>query len=395
VIFALSHWTGALRHMAVLLSLRLLPFAVWSLIGRSASLCSKVLIATGYAALPVLACRLGAAWSVLFIGVGVAYYGALCLGANRLSALMATGQVTRGAALVLVFVAFLLAPGVVLPGTAILTFLVIGWELALSAYSYCVETSRPGAKPAPMSECLFFLIVNPTLVYSARGDRLDAHGTNVGFMRAAAGAALMFLNVAIALPLADYLRAASESSVTRAVAAMWLGYGVVRFLSFYAGHSGLASIHIGLMSQLGWRVPERYCYPLAAESPVDFWRRWNTYVRVWLEAYVFLPIARRVARRTRRRAGQVAAAIATLVISGLIHDAYVFAGRQAFAGLRMTRLFLGASLLLAVWRLAATLGQAIRVRFGRKVPRSLDVAGTLISRFAFVGALVGAAIVWG
>jgi MBOAT, membrane-bound O-acyltransferase family len=388
------HWLSALRHMAILLSLRLLPFTVWSLIVRPSSFGGKACIAAGYAVFPLIACYLGAGSSVLLVGVGAAYYLALCFGASGLSARMATGQVTKGAAIVLVFLAFLLAPGIALPGEAIATFLVVGWELALSTYSYCVETSRPGVAPAPMSECLFFLLVNPTLVYTSRGAPLETRVGHLGFVRAVVGAALMFVNVSVVWSVADYLHTAGESP-TRVAIVAWSAYGIVRFLSVYAAHSGLASIHIGLMHQLGWRVPERYDHPLAAASPTDFWRRWNTYVRTWLEAYVFLPIARSVARRTRRRAGQAAAAMATLVVSGLIHDAYVFAGRQTTAGLRMTRLFLGACAVLMVWYLAANLVRAVRARLGEKQTQSFDLATAVLSRFSLAVTLVGAAIVWG
>jgi hypothetical protein len=391
----IQHGLGALRHMTLVLSLRLLPFAVWGVAGRPTGLGTKLLVAIGWAALPVVACWLGAASSVVIIGAGATYYLVLCLGVNWLRARMATGQITRGAALVLIFGAFLLAPGVLLPGSAIALFMVIGWELALSTYSYCVETSRPGATSGSTSECLFFILVNPTLFYGARGAPLEARGANRGLLRATAGAALMFVNVAVAWPLAEYLHEIGASPTTRAAVAVWLAYGVVRFLSLYAAHSGLASIHIGLMNQLGWRVPERYCYPLAATSPMDFWRRWNTYVRLWLEAYVFLPIARGVARKNRGRAGQAAAAMTTLLVSGLIHDAYVFAGRQTFAGFQMTQIFLGASLLLVVWRLAAAVGRMFRERFEPRALTWFDLATTLISRVALAAALVGAAIEWG
>lgn len=389
------HWAGALRHIAVLLSLRLLPFAVWGTVRASAGVATKVLIAAGYAAFAVLGCYLGASSSVLFVGLGAAYYWGLCLGANRLSALMAEGAVTRGAAIVLVFVVFLLAPGVALPGRAAATFLVVGWDLALSAYSYCVETSRPAAVRPPMSECLFFLLVNPTLVYAARGAPLKTPAGHDGLLRAFAGAALVVANVSVIWPLADHLHMSIGTATSRAVAVTGALYGIVRLVSIYAAHSGLASIQIGLMRQLGWQVPERYCYPLAATSPVDFWRRWNTYVRTWLEVYVFLPIARKAARRSTGWWGQAAAAMMTLFISGLIHDAYVFAGRQTTGAFRTTQLFLAASALLALWRLTANLGRALRRRLGGRQVRWLDAASTVLSRCGVATALVSAALVWG
>jgi hypothetical protein len=394
--FVLSQTLGALRHVGVLFSLRLLPFAIWAIFGRSATWRSKVLAAVAYSAFPALAWHLGAAPAIRLVAIGAAYYFAVCLlGANRLSAVMATGQVTRGAALVLVFVVFLLVPGVAFAGPAVPSFLIFGWELALSAYSYCVETSRPGAVPAPTSESLFFLLVNPTLVYTARGTPLATPVGTRGLLRAGAGVALMFANAAVVWALADYVHGACRSAAGVAALALWPTYGIIRFLSLYASHSGLASVHIGLMRQLAWRVPERYDYPLLSTGPMDFWRRWNTYVRTWLEVYVFFPIARSMARRTQRRAGQVVAAMATLVLSGLIHDAYSFAALQSTDGLRMTKLFVAACALLVIWGLAAGIGKTLRRRLGDERATWFAAAQTLLSRCALATALVGAAITWG
>ena len=380
--------------MSVLLSLRLLPFVAWSVFGRSATFSGKVLIAVGYVVCPAFACYLGAASSVLLVAIGAIYYLLLCLGANHLSALMASGRVTRGAAFILLFVVFLLAPGVLLPGLAIGAFLAVGWELVLRTFSYSVETSRAGATRASRSDCLFFLLVNPTLVYTARGVALTSPDSRGGLPRAGAGALLLFANMLLLTPFADGVRAASRSGA-REVVSIAVFFGIVRFFSIYAAHSGLASLNIGLMRHLGWRVPERYCYPLVAVSPVDFWRRWNTYVRTWLEAYVFFPLARHVVRRRKGRAGQAAAAIVTLVASGLLHDSYVFAGRQTDAGFRMTRLFLAAAMLLVVWHLLAILARPLRRQFAGRSGRSFDMAGALLSRLSLGSSIVCAAILWG
>jgi hypothetical protein len=392
--FGALPWNGALPHMSVLLSLRLLPFAVWTVFGRSATFGGRVLIAVGYAACPALACYLGAAPSVLLVAIVATYYSLLCLGANHLSALMASSRVTRGAAFILLFVVFLLAPGMVLPGMVIGAILPVGWDLVLCTFSYSVETSRPGATRASRSDCLFFLLVNPTLVYTARGVPLTGPDSRGGLPRASAGALLLFVNMLLLTPFADGVRAASRAGA-REVISIAVVFGVVRFLSIYAAHSGLASLQIGLMRLIGWRVPERYCYPLLAVSPMDFWRRWNTYVRVWLEAYVFFPLARHVVRRKKGRAGSAAAAIVTLVVSGLLHDSYVFAGHQTVAGFRMTRLFLSAAMLLLAWHLLAILARTLRNRFAGPSGRTFDVASALLSRLALGSSIVCAAILWG
>jgi hypothetical protein len=395
----MSHWApqllGALRHMAVLLSLRILPFAVYGmltgpLVGRRLSWAAACLAA------PTFACGLGGARPIAVMACGCAYYIAISLAINWLSHLLAAGHITRGALVVLLVWFCLLLPGAVLPGLSIALYLVVGMELALSAYSYCIETSRPGSATAPLRDALFFLLVNPTLVYSASGafTGITSRRAN-GLWRAAAGVAVMFLGAACLGPLATHCHNIAEKGGPHADLGIALvASGVARFLTSYAAHSGLASIQIGLMRHAGWTVPERYRYPLLSISPMDFWRRWNTYRRTWLEAYVFLPLARRLARSTHRRSAQVIAAVATLLASGLTHDLYTFAGRQSVT-LRMSELFLAAGALLVVWRCAAFLWEAT---WARKEVCSSDrtsLAVRSLSRVALGAVVVKAAIVWG
>ncbi len=387
-----------LSHMAVLLSMRLLPFAVYRVVMPSTPLPRKLVAAVGYLAFPLLAYHLGAGSTLLYLAAGLGYYAIVSFGVNRLSAWMAAKRLTRGAALFLIFFVFLLLPGVAAPNVALTTFLVVGCELGLSAYSYCVETSRPGTARASMRECLFFLFVNPTVVYIDRGAPVASGGPRRGLMRVIGGATIMFLNVAMLRPLAAALQHREGSSwlSTHAGQTAVLFYGIVRLLTLYAAHSGLASIQIGMMRQIGWTVPERYRYPLFAKSPIEFWRRWNTYVRVWLEVYVFLPIAKQVARRNLGRSGQVAAGVATLVASGVLHGAVIFAGRQNLSDLTVdAEFFLAAGVLLAGWRLGGLLGSAIRARLDARMFRSFDFFIRLSGRLSLAGAIVAAAASWG
>jgi hypothetical protein len=391
-----SHLLGVSRQMAVLLSLRVLPFAVHGVLTATAAGRRLAWIAA-YLVAPTCAWMLGGAWSIVVIACGCAYYLVIGLGINRLSRLLADGYLTRGALAVVLLWLCLLMPGLVLPGLAIDLYLVVGMELALSAYSYCVETSRPGSSPARLRGALFFLLVNPTLVYSASGAFTGTTARSSGLRRTAAGVALMFSSMLCLRPVSLYLHsaAAAETMSARALAVL-VACGVARFLVAYAAHSGLASCQIGLTRHAGWTVPERYDHPLRAASPTDFWRRWNTYRRTWLEAYVFLPLARRLARPTRRRSAQVIAAVATLLASGLIHDAYAFAGRQRVT-FRMSELFLAAAALLVLWRCAAFLREAVGARRGSVVRASEPASFAMqsLSRAMLAAAVVKAAIVWG
>lgn len=393
----LPYLLAALRHTAVLLTMRVLPVATYVVLAKGSGIYRRFVWGVGYLGFPILAYCLGAGRSIGWQALGLGYYLLVGLGTNRLRRWLADGHLTRGGALMTISFAYLVLPGVLLPGVSLSTFLVVGCELALSSYSYCVETCRRGAATPPLAGCLFFLFVNPTVVYTVRGAPIPGPYGVAGWWRAAAGIAIMFVNVALLRPIAHELRTGGALGVALGGPApvRLLVYGVVTFLTIYAAHSGLASIQIGLMRQVGWSVPERYRYPLRSTSPVDFWRRWNTYVRMWLEAYVFLPIARQVSRQTKRSSGQVAAAAVTLVASGALHGAVTFSGRQNLADLKgESEFFLAAGALLIVWRATSAACKAIRARLQPMQARRFDAIAQVSARLSVASALVAATIAW-
>jgi D-alanyl-lipoteichoic acid acyltransferase DltB (MBOAT superfamily) len=137
----------------------------------------------------------------------------------------------------------------------------------------------------------------------------------------------------------------------------FMAYCFANALLFYLGHSGLASVQIGLMHLCGWRVPERYNRPFLATSPADFWRRWNVYVTNWARRYVFRPLAfwlggRRVGLSQRKAI--VVAVVLTFGIVGalhvLSHQAAAFAGETGqIAPSQVMLAFLGFGLLFVIW----------------------------------------------
>src|SRR5262249_49206419 len=126
-------------------------------------------------------------------------------------------------------------------------------------------------------------------------------------------------------------------------------------------HSGLASLQIGYMRCIGYRVPERYRLPFLATSPQDFWRRWNTWIGRWGYRYVFFPTCRGLARSSIGRNSLAVAAIATFVVIGLLHDLGIYALRgiamHAPPSLRMTFVFGVAGLAFAAFGLLARLAR--------------------------------------
>jgi hypothetical protein len=381
--------------MTAFLSMRLLPYFLYAILARVRRLRTRLCLSVAYLAILSLACTLGASTALLLLGLWCVYYLLAGFGTNTLRRFLATRRLTGGAVFVISVFVFVLLPDVALPGTAGPAVLAIGCELALKAHSYVVETSRPRARTTSLTDTLFFLFVDPTLLYTVRGRPTTIDAGLAGWARAGAGVVLLFLTYTFLWPVGGYLRASALPPFLGSSLGLML-YGVVRLLGTYAAHSSVASIDIGLMRELGWIVPERYRFPLLATSPMDFWRRWNIYVRMWLEAYIFLPLARRVALKTRSRAGAVIAVLATLAVSALIHDVFAFAAHRRMIDLRRpTAFFVAAILFVTVWAGAISVGEGIRPRIPLKPSAQLDRAVRLFGWLSVTGALVGAAMAWG
>lgn len=230
---------------------------------------------------------------------------------------------------------FLVLPGMLLPGASKAAALVLGWDLMLRAHSYCVDSSK-GAEQ-PLGDTLFFLLVNPVIVYNQRArwnGRVGLHWE--GIRRIAWGIVVLTalpaaLSVVIArLPVSFLARPVGKATAVPVV-------GLAQLLVLYCQQSGLADVHIGAMRQLGYVLPERFHRPLVAHTPADFWRRWNVYVGAWAFQYVFWPLSLKSARvrgSKSRLAARAAAVVVTFAALGLLHDAYVLVGisRVTFRG---------------------------------------------------------------
>src|SRR5262249_9207892 len=129
-------------------------------------------------------------------------------------------------------------------------------------------------------------------------------------------------------------------------------HGLLRVAAEYSLQSGLASVQLGMLRQFGYQIPERFRYPLMAQDPLDFWRRWNMYVGSWIRRYVFLPMALRLRRGTHLPAGlaKAAAFLAAFVVIGFLHDAFVYTSSFQ-PSLRGAYWFVGAGLSVIAWRI--------------------------------------------
>jgi hypothetical protein len=249
--------------------------------------------------------------------------------------------------------------------------LVLGWDLMLSAYSYCVETSKASNDP-PLGACWFFLLVNPALVYTQRGRQVGEPAIHTrSLARCGAGMLSLFAATAFLLPMHTLLKksAWTSSSGPRQIATL-LGVGAVRFLIEYWRQSGLANVQIGMLRQLGYELPERFVLPILARDLADFWRRWNTYVGQWLLRYVFVPCSLRIGREWGLgTAAKGLGIIVTFLATGLLHDVNAYAHRPVIEA-QSTALFALNGIAILLWLAGRSVLQWVRRRTG-----SLEVSG--------------------
>jgi hypothetical protein len=379
----------ALRHVLFILAFRSLPFAAYVGLSRSVPVLARGGVAVAY--LCIAGCAQWLGQSLLLIAAGSGYYLLLACLVPRCTLALRTRRVTPGGLFVSFAVVYLVLPGIFAPGMAQATFLVLGWDLLMSSYSYCIDVAAMSRAPQ-LRDCLFFLMVNPTVNYSNSGHRVGTPSIGIrSASRVLLGASTMFLSSAFLRPAC---RAIAEHQLVTAWIANGVAYtalfGGIRLLAEYAAHSGLASIQIGFMGLIGYRVPERYQFPLLADSPLDFWRRWNTYVGSWLNKYAFIPLARRL----QRSAGPWAKAVAlmvTFLVSGLLHDGYTYTSSFVIST-RHQELFIVSALTVLLW-----LGAARLLRRG--VPpspaRARSALSAVASRLAVLTTLVLTAAMWG
>lgn len=303
---------------------RLVPFVVYAFLAHRRIGLTRV-FGVVVALLPcALAARgslvglaMNAAWTLSYFGV------AACL-SHAAREPLASGKLGRATLFAAGFVIYLVVPALIAPPVLKAAAVVFGWELTLSAFSYSVESAR---QASTLGDALFFLLVNPVLVYPERGRPIvDGAGVWRGLGRIAVGLGAIASNYAMLVLLTMLVE---RGALSREPDLLRAG-GAVRVSAYYAGqclglyfiHSGVASVQIGGMSILGWRIPERYDYPFLACSPAEFWRRWNTYIGSWVRRYLFFPMVTHLRRRTGL--GRAFATAVSVLIAfgtmGFLHD---------------------------------------------------------------------------
>ncbi len=368
------------RHVAIVAVFRALPFLCAGLLVRTISTKGRVACALLLVAAVVAAVVGGKGLLLFWVVTGYAYF---CLCGCVVFDLPAR-KLNQAILLLLLLAMLVIAPGIGFPQGAKAAFFVIGWEVLLSGYSYVTDVRRLRLRPR-LRDCLFFLLVNPVLVYSTHGQS-QAQGVRIrgATSRVVQGATLLALatamgNVGMTSP--------GNSGYALGVATQVAAWVVVE----YGAHSGLASLRIGFAGQIGLRVPECYRYPLLASSPLEFWRRWNIYFAEWLTRYVLDPAARHVARAGFRHASMIALVI-TFVFSGLLHDTYGFFEQGLWRG-RFLPFFALGGLVVVLWG-AAHKALALLARPASRRGASLRILGAVVCHAGVVLLLTATAVFW-
>jgi hypothetical protein len=346
-VLGMKSWLDVLSWTLAVVLLRSLPAALWLSFGTQHAARRRVaaLAALALACALVALVRPAHLAELPYLCGGLLYFAVLSLGVHWLGAQAGLLRLTKPALFLACALAFVLVPALAVRSAQGMVLRMFGFEIMLSAYSYLADVYETGQKPT-RAQALFFLLVNPTLVFTDRGRPLPAvEGVRPGTSRVLLGA----LSVAAGLFAARSY--ALLEGVFNAGGALLLAVQIVcTYFATYWTHAGVASVQIGWMRLLGWQVPERYDYPFLATHPLDYWRRWNMYFGGWLRRYVFGPAALTLRRRHRgafQGPLQAAALVATFAFSGLLHDYARYASTLYFPiGATLAFASLGAAIVL-------------------------------------------------
>jgi alginate O-acetyltransferase complex protein AlgI len=183
------------------------------------------------------------------------------------------------------------APEINLPlGISFFTFHII---------SYLVDVYR-GILPPQASLAAFALyivnfpqlIAGPIIRYRQMAGQLGARvvafgDIEYGVLRFTTGLAKKLLLADPIGEIADAVFGIPAADLTTGAA--WLGVACYT-LQIYFDFSGYSDMAIGLARMFGFRFPENFNYPYAANSIQDFWRRWHMTLSAWFRDYVYLPL---------------------------------------------------------------------------------------------------------
>jgi alginate O-acetyltransferase complex protein AlgI len=167
------------------------------------------------------------------------------------------------------------------------------------AISYVVDVYRgeATAQKSPVHAALYLLlfpqlIAGPIIRYKNIADQLARRIVSLpdfayGVRRFVIGLGKKVLIANVVAAPADAIFALPASQLIGPYA--WLGI-VCYTLQIYFDFSGYSDMAIGLGRMFGFRFPENFQWPYAADSVQEFWRRWHISLSSWFRDYLYVPL---------------------------------------------------------------------------------------------------------
>ena len=196
------------------------------------------------------------------------------------------------------------------------------------AVSYAADVHRgEAAAPRNPVHALTYLLLFPFLVAGpiVRFRDVSAHlaARQVGMAAFAYGVRRFTIGLAKAWLIAETLAPPATLAFSMSAGALdaahaWLGLACFT-LQIYFALSGYADMAIGLGRMLGFRLPEHFQWPYAADSLHGFWRRWAMTLVTWFDAYVRLPLRPDPGRTAGRETQAVLSLLLLFLLIALWH----------------------------------------------------------------------------
>ena len=196
------------------------------------------------------------------------------------------------------------------------------------AVSYAVDIHR-GEAAAPRNPVhaltyllLFpFLVAGPVIRFRDLGPHLAVRQVGMaafayGVRRFSIGLAKAWLIAATLAPPAALAFSMPAEALDAAHA--WLGIACFT-LQIYFLLSGYADMALGLGRMLGFRLPEHFAWPYAADSLHGFWQRWAMTLVAWFDTYVRLPLRPNRGRTAGRETQAVVSLLLLFLLIALWH----------------------------------------------------------------------------
>ncbi|MYD86569.1 MAG: MBOAT family protein [Acidobacteria bacterium] len=196
------------------------------------------------------------------------------------------------------------------------------------AVSYAADIHRgEAAAPRNPVHALTYLLLFPFLVAGpiVRFRDVSAHlaARQVGMAAFAYGVRRFTIGLVKAWLIAETLAPPATLAFSMPAGALdaahaWLGLACFT-LQIYFALSGYADMAIGLGRMLGFRLPEHFQWPYAADSLHGFWRRWAMTLVAWFDAYVRLPLRPDPGRTAGRETRAVLSLLLLFLLIALWH----------------------------------------------------------------------------